>query len=141
MKIFHSKYKRINPWYSSSEFEILEDFTIKTDIVGFEYDDVNVKLDKWGNLAVKKGFCFGASGPTVDSLSSREGSCFHDALYYISQMGGFDRAADNDKIRYAADMLIYSLCLRNDMYEWRAWMWYEILRGTGWKSWSDRIED
>jgi hypothetical protein len=134
------KHKRINPWYKSAEFEVLEDFTIKTDIVGFEYNDCNVKLDIWGNLTVKKGFCFGASGPTFDTESSIEGSCFHDALYYISQMGGFNFAPDNDKVRWFADKLIRDLCIKNGMWHWRAWLWYENLRAFGGISWDDRIE-
>lgn len=138
MRKFHSKYIRVNPWYKSSKFKLTEDSLIKTDIVGFEYEDDKVKLDILGNLTGKKNFEFGASGPTLDTENSREGSCYHDLLYHISKMGGFDKASDNYKVRLAADELIYRLCRYNGMWELRAGTWFCFLRTFGEAAWNDK---
>ena len=136
MKNFHSRYERVNLWYEQAEFELITNAVIKTDIVGFEFEDHKVKLDIWGNLTAKRRFYFGANGPTFDTISSREGSCFHDAFYYISLHGGFDDALDNDSVRKSADLLLRKLCLENGMWAWRAEVWYLSVRLLGESKWS-----
>ena len=136
---FHDNYIRTNKWYHLySEFEMQASYTIQTDIVGFVFEDANVKLTIMGELTAKTGFLFGASGPCVDTVSSREGSCFHDCLYYISQQGGFDDARDNNKVRKRSDELIRDLCLKNGMLKIRAHTWYRTLRLLGESSWNDK---
>ena len=140
MTDFHKKYKRVNRFWQDAEFTLLEDVIIKTYIVGFEYEDDYAKLDKYGNLTVKKGFYFGASGCTFDTESCRLAACIHDALYWISQCGGFrrtydDHTPDDFAIRLEADMIFYDLCIDNGMYVWRANLWLHFLRRYGKKAW------
>jgi len=137
MENFHRKYIRVNHWYQSAEFKLIEVYVIQTDILGFYYEDAYVRLDEEGLLTIKVGYKFGASGPTWDTKSSREGSCVHDALYWISQQGGFGRE-DNEHIREQADHLILYLCLTNGMYRWRANLWHKVLRVRGSKAWNKR---
>lgn len=138
---FHDKYIRVNKWYEQAEFKLTNRHITKTGIVGFDYDDEDVKLDIYGNLTSKAGFYFGASGPTWDTKSSREASCLHDALYWISQNNGFIRTYDghipNDKaIKMAADSLLYNTAIKNGMYRWRACMWLTALHQFGGNAWN-----
>jgi len=140
---FHKKYKRRNYLIINASFELIEDHTIKTDIVGFSYEDRSVKLTIDGVLTVKNGFVFGASGLTIDSPNTREGSCVHDALYHISQLGGFKLTYDghtpNDElIRKEADKLIRDICIKNGMSKLRAYTWYSVLRIAGSKAWKTK---
>lgn len=141
---FHEHYKRVNRFWQQAEFEVIKRYTIQSNIFGFSYDDESVKLTTDGRLTVKEGFLFGASGPTFDTKSSRKGSCFHDALYYISQQHGFDARVNggvvvDTNVRLAADRLIKYLCIENDMWEWRANMWYKTLRFGGEEAWLDKV--
>jgi hypothetical protein len=141
---FHKCYKRVNKFWQQAEFNITRRYTIQSNVFGFSYDDERVRLTVDGKLTVKESFYFGASGPTIDTKSSRMGSCFHDALYYISQHHGFDSRVNggiviDTNIRLAADMLIKHLCIENDMWEWRANMWYKALRFGGEAAWLDKV--
>ena len=111
LDFFASKYVRLNHWLFNASFKIIKAATIQTEILGFDFEDINVRLTIDGRLTVKEGFIFGASGPTMDTPNSREGSCYHDALYYISQQGGFKETYDGNTpcdriIRQVADELI-----------------------------------
>lgn len=137
---FHEKYVRVNKWYEVSEFKLTTDHLIKVDIVGFDFMDEYGSIDIYGNLTVKAGFYFGASGPTCDTKSSREASCLHDLLYWFNQVGAFRRTYDGHRpdsmlIRKAADEVLLDTCLRNGMYEWRANMWHLGVRRFGDDSW------
>lgn len=138
---FHDKYIRVNRWWEQAEFEVTHSHRAKTSIVGFHFEDDYISLDIYGNLEVKEDFLFGASGPTWDTKSSREPSCLHDALYYISQHSGFiityDGHLPNDRaIREEADMLLYTTAIKNGMYKWRAKTWLFFLRKFGDAAWS-----
>jgi len=138
---FHNKYIRVNRWYEQAEFEVTHSHLVKTNIVGFDFEDDYVSLDIYGNLEPKEGFLFGASGPTCDTKSSRESSCLHDALYYINQHSGFvitydGHIPDDRAIREEADMLLYTTAIKNGMYKWRAKTWLFFLRKFGDEAWS-----
>ena len=82
---FHDTYREL-----PNDFESLQDETISTDVLWYEYDDGYVKIDAAGNLTMYEGFVWSASGPTIDSPWTRRGSKYHDAIYYLSQRGVFD---------------------------------------------------
>tara|TARA_R100000655_G_scaffold15789_3_gene34824 strand:+ start:22057 stop:22476 length:420 start_codon:yes stop_codon:yes gene_type:complete len=135
---FHSKYKKISPWWRliNQEFELLIPHARMTLIFNKTYEDEFVKLNKNGVLTVKAGFRWGASGPTIDTKSSREASLFHDAIYYLSDKGLFE-GDDSRKMRQIADDLLYKICIENIMFKWRAKAWLttlEIFGGFAWES-------
>lgn len=138
MTDFHKKYKKISPWWKfiRQEFVLEESHHRQTLIINKSFDDHKVILRRNGLLTVKPGFDFGASGPTIDTKSSREASCIHDAIYYLSDKGLFE--GDNSrKMRGIADNLLYKICIENSMYEWRAKAWLkslEIFGGYAWES-------
>lgn len=136
---FHSKYRRINKWYQKSMFCLKMDVDYQTDIVGYTYEDEYIKLDRYGKITLKEHFVWGASGLAYDTKSSREGSCIHDGIYYLSQVGVFDEAPNNNALRAIADDLILYYCLKNKMWKIRAHSWYKLLRAFGGKAWQLRI--
>lgn len=133
---FHQKYKKISSWWKfiRQEFELKEDHSRMTLIFNKPYEDDQVKLNKNGLLTVKSVFKWGASGPTIDTKSSREASCIHDALYYLSDKGLFE-GEDSRKMREISDKLLYKICIENKMYRWRAKAWLKSLQTFGGIAW------
>jgi len=135
---FHKKYKKISPWWKfiRQEFVLEVCHHRQTLILNKQFEDDKVALRKNGLLTVKAGFDFGASGPTIDTRSSREASCVHDAIYYLSDKGLF-KGDDSMKMRGIADKLLYKICRENGMFQWRAKSWLrtlEIFGGISWES-------
>lgn len=102
------------------------------------FEDDKVKLQKNGLLTIKPGFDFGASGPTIDTKSSREASCIHDAIYYLSDKGLFE-GENSRKMRGIADRLLYNICIENGMWKFRAKAWLKTLVIFGGFSWESDL--
>jgi len=102
------------------------------------FKDDKVELRKNGLLTIKPGFGFGADGPTIDTKSSREASCVHDAIYYLSDKGHFE-GENSQKMRGIADKLLYNICLENGMWKWRAKAWLKTLEIFGGFSWESEL--
>lgn len=135
---FHYKYNRISPWWRfiRQEFELIIAHREETGICGYIYDDKKVSLDIYGEIVIKPAFYWGASGPTIDTKSSRRGSCVHDALFYLSDKGVFQ--GNSSKIILGrANKLIYNMCIEDGMFYWRAKGWYKALQfasGSAWEA-------
>ncbi len=78
-------------------------------------------------LEVIKGFIWdGPSGPTYDSPSSMRASLIHDVLYSLISKGVLPK-----DYRKAADREFRRIAIEDDMWRWRAWVWYYSLRVFG----------
>jgi hypothetical protein len=133
---FHKRYKKISPWWKfiRQKFEIIEATTVKGPILGYSYKDDLVELNKNGFLTVFEGFTWGASGPTIDTKSTRKGSCFHDAYFHISNQGVFK--GDNSlSIMHSTNEFLHSTLLDEGAWEWRADKWYFFLEEFSHGSW------
>lgn len=136
-KQFKKIYKKNSPWWKiiRQEFELVFCYLHSTPIEGYEYEDDNVSLSSNGLLCIKKGFTWGASGPTFDTESSRRGSCVHDALYYLSQKGVFD-GENSDKIKNISDNIMYDIIIEDGMFKWRADIWFGSVQMAGHSAWN-----
>ena len=141
MKDFHRRYKKISPWWKfiRQEFELTENHHRQTVIYDNPFSNHKVELRKNGLLTVKAGFDFGASGPTIDTKSSREASCVHDAIYYLSDRGLFE-GEDSRKMRGIADKLLYEICIENKMWKYRAKSWLKTLELFGGYAWQSGVD-
>ncbi len=111
------------------KYQLVKEFAYKTQITGHDITTDYIRLDKSGVLKIKKGYCWdGPSGPTRDTPSSMRASLVHDALYQLIRMG---KLGVSDRV--AADQALYTLCLVDGMWRWRAWLWYRAVRKVaGW---------
>lgn len=125
---FHNKYKKISPWWKfiRQEFELLEPHTERGPVWGYEYEDDQVKLTANGFITAKVGFRWGASGPTIDTKSSRRASCFHDAYFYLSDKGIF-KGARSKKILNVVNLYMHQMMIQDGMWEYRANAWFNSL--------------
>jgi len=140
---FHKKYVKTTPHWKviSAEFLLTITDKIKTGLKGYSYEDEFVKLTTEGDLTVKRGWLWGASGPTADGpewcgKQTRKGSCYHDAFYHISNQEIFK--GDNSKfVRKLADKLLYRMLKEeSSWYSWpRNYLWYLSVRAAGWRNW------
>jgi hypothetical protein len=68
MKGDHIAYK------SGYKYQLVEDYTLKTSIIGLAVVTQFINLTTDGLLTIFKGYCYdGASGPTVDTKTSMRG--------------------------------------------------------------------
>jgi hypothetical protein len=78
-------------------------------------------------MEVYKGYEWdGASGPTIDTEDTMDGSLVHDVLYQLIREHHLPM-----KWRKEADKCIHKMCVEDGMPKWRAWYWYLALRWFG----------
>ena len=92
-----------------------------------------IELTEGGLLTVKAGYAWdGASGEipivriplTIDTKDSMRGSCAHDALYQLLR----ECRLSGENVRWCADRLFYDLLILDGMWNFRAKMWYRMVR-------------
>lgn len=107
------------------KYQLTKTCTVQVDVHPLQIIETHyITLDTTGLLTISRGYAWdGSSGPTVDTESSMEASLVHDALYQLMRMGLLDR-----KWRECADFEYKRLCLENDMYKFRAWYQYRIVK-------------
>jgi len=76
-----------------------------------------------GHLMLLKGFAWdGASGPTIDTLSSMRGGAVHDALYKLIRLELLP-----PEVKEIADDILEFVCVKDGMWEWRAGVWHRAV--------------
>lgn len=106
------------------KYQLAEDYSIKTDILGHKIDTQFIKLSVSGVLTVLSGYAWdGPSGPTADTKDSMRASLVHDALYQLMRHGDLEQ-----KFRPYADKLFHRLCLEDGMNVVRADYWFNAVR-------------
>jgi len=89
-----------------------------------------IEIRAGGLLVLKHGFASdGASGPTIDTPSSMRGSFVHDALFELMRKGLIPRS-----FFLLANEIIREMCIKDDMWRWRANAWKEMLDRFGHKN-------
>jgi len=89
------------------------------------------KLNSNGYIVIYPGYEWdGASGPTIDTDDTMDGSLVHDVLYQLMREGKLSRK----KYRKDADKCIRQMCITDGMPVWRANYWYFFLRLFGKKA-------
>lgn len=92
-----------------------------------DIDTELVSLDRRGNLAIRRGYCWdGCSGPTWDSKSTMRAGLAHDALYQLMRMDLLSATW-----RAQADEELRRLALEDGMWGLRAWYFYKAVRKFG----------
>ncbi len=132
------RYTKKSPWWRfiRQEFQLEEIHHTHVGIFGRSHKDESVSLTSGGTLTIRSGFKWGASGPTVDTKSSRRASLVHDALYHLSSCGVFE-GDESRKMREISDNLLYKICVEDKMFKYRAKLWLkslDIFGGFAWES-------
>ena len=85
------------------------------------------RIDKSGWIQIDAGYEWdGASGPTIDTPDTMDGSLVHDVLYQLLREGVL-----GGNSRKFADKCIREMCITDGMPKWRANYWYFFLRCFG----------
>ena len=113
-------YRKLNNY----KYQLVEDFSFRISIEGFEVNHPFIKLDKQGNLTVKKSYAWdGASGPTIDTRNAMRASLVHDVLYQLLRL----ELITQDQVK-PVDQLFRKMLVEDGMSAFRAWYWYRGLR-------------
>jgi len=104
------------------KYVVKRDFHIKLDIVPYAPVSVDhMQMDMEGNTVILAGYPWnGASGPTIDTLSSMIPSLVHDFIYELIRLGLI-----SPEYKAYADQLLHDLGNECHMWGWRAdlWLW------------------
>ena len=101
---------------SGYKYQLAEEYTIETGIIGGLAQTEFLLLSEDGLLTIKSGYAWdGPSGPTVDTSDFMRGSLVHDALYQLMRQGYLSLDARED-----VDRLLQVICLEDGMSSFRA---------------------
>lgn len=88
-----------------------------------------VRLDVDGSLTLRAGYAWnGASGPTLDTVSTIRGSAAHDAIYQLLSLGLLE---PHDEMRALGDQELAHICAKDGMWMARAGVWEWAVRTFG----------
>ena len=90
------------------------------DVKGNEVEIPIATMDMQGNTIIYPSFCWdGASGPTIDTLTSMICSLIHDLGYQLIRLGLID-----PKYKSYFDDLLRDIGKEDGMYGWRTDIWH-----------------
>ena len=103
------------------KYRLYEDHVTTTKILDCEADTDFIKLDKDGNLTIKKNFAWdGCSGPTKDDDTNQVPGLEHDAKYALMRLGLVPQSW-----RRIADLELKEGCIKRGMGKFRAWYYFQ----------------
>jgi hypothetical protein len=86
-----------------------------------------VEIDTKGRVTLKPYFVYdGASGPTIDTLSSVRGVCAHDTIYRMIRLRYLP-----ESFKQVADSLMYDFLIEDGMFQPRAFAWLQGVKLFG----------
>ena len=119
-------------YWKGYKYVVAEDFTIQTDIKGYDIQDRQTHLHPDGLLEIFKGYPWdGNSGPILNIKSSMEASCAHDVLCDYINLEWLP-----DTLQPMADQVYYYTAVTKGMWEWLARQivlairWYMMGKGA-----------
>lgn len=122
----------MNPplWYTKGyKYKTVRDYVIQTELrpAAFIWTPF-ITLDVDGVMTIKGHYAWnGASGPTIDTISSIIASLVHDAIYQLIREGHLEV----DVFRKPGDCELWRLCIEDGMLKFRADYWYAGVRLFG----------
>lgn len=100
------------------KYQLAEDYTISTPIIGYDVDIDFIRLTPGGRLTLKKGYASdGASGPMIDTPSAIKGAFPHDGLCQLVRMKWLPHTPEMIKL---VNRVAYDEWIRAGMWQWRA---------------------
>lgn len=109
------------------KYDLVDAFSIQTNIKSFYIDTAWYRLSKDGVLVIHSRYCWdGATDPGIDTKNFMISSLVHDVLYQAMREGHLPRTK-----RKAADKELRRICLEQGMSKLRAWWVYKFVRIMG----------
>lgn len=131
------KYRKLYDY----KYQLMEDYSHKTPLVGWECETAWFRLAKDGVITLKKGYAWNGANafPDLDSIIAP--SAVHDALYQMGRLGILPY-----ECKVHADMLLYEMCVECGMSDWLAnWVFAGVnVAGDGFwtgKASADEVEE
>jgi hypothetical protein len=115
MKGDHIRYR------AGYKYQLATDYSIKTNILGYNIETKYIGLIPNGILTIKEGYAWdGCSGPTEDDETNMRGGLVHDSLYQLMREGHLP-----EEMRIIADSMLKCICREDGMGIFRAWCYFE----------------
>jgi len=94
------------------KYTLAEDAYYRTGIKGFDIDTHFIKLSSDGLMLIRKDYGWdGASGPTIDTKDTMQGSLVHDAGYDLIKAGLLPK-----EYKGVFDAMLYAQCVADAKY-------------------------
>ena len=110
------------------KYQTTRTFYIELEITPYAPIDLPfVKMDMQGRTHIWAGYAWnGASGPTIDTLTSMIGSLVHDLGYQLIRLGLID-----PKYKPYLDRRLVVICIEDGMLKIRAKLWGKTVKRFG----------
>lgn len=108
-------------YIAGTKYQLVEDFSIPTPVIGEAIDDRFFMLYPSGLLTIRAGFGWdGASGPTFDTKDCMSASLVHDVFCILMR----DRRLSYARWQDIINEFFHTMCLAAGMWPWRAKLWH-----------------
>ena len=119
-----SKYKCID-----YKYELLEESSSQTFVIGFYVDEPDLRLRTDGTLTLLPGYKWDGATGAIDTKKGARGSAVHDALYRLMRSSLLPSTQ-----RKNADITMRKIWIEDGLSRFRAWYRYGFVRMIGWKA-------
>ena len=108
-------------YIAGTKYQLVEDFSILTPVIGELITDRFFTLCPTGLLTIRAGFGWdGASGPTFDTKDCMSASLVHDVFCILMR----DRRLSYARWQDIINDYFREMCLKAGMWPWRAKLWH-----------------
>ena len=105
------------------KYQLVEDYTVSTDIAGSDIADKYFSLSTVGILKIKRSYAWDGPSGGVDTPSFMRASLVHDVLCQMIAEKLLPSSRQKE-----ADELLRKLCIEDGMSKLRAWWVYRAVR-------------
>lgn len=113
-------------YQSGYKYQLCEDESVQSNIIGHFIDEKFILLQKDGTLTAKAGYAWDGSTGVFDTKSSMTASLFHDVIYQLIREKMLPIS-----VKPLADKLYYDLCIRGGMWKIQANWRYKGVKDLG----------
>lgn len=109
------------------KYQLDRRLVVFTNIFGYTAKTEFIELFSNGFMIIEKHYAWdGASGPTIDTLSSMRCSAGHDALFQLCRLGYLPK-----ELQYKFDEYLERVGIEDGMWHVRAHIWEKMLNKFG----------
>ena len=113
-------------YHEGFKYQLTEDYTIQTNIKGYDFENRFIKLNIYGSLTFKAGWSWNGVSGFKDIKSMMRASCVHDGIYWL-----INYCIIPDTYKNYGDKLFKEICIEDKLDKHLADIAYNIVDKLG----------